>query len=90
LFCRAALVVEGNDALGRPCQVGDEEPNARIKLAGVPLNLDHDTPRLFPALRLIAEAGVVAAHLVRRSPDRALEQVSDRVLQMRFAGSRIT
>jgi hypothetical protein len=29
---------------------------------------------------LIAEAGVVQAHLVRRSPDRAFEQVSDLVL----------
>src|SRR6516162_459441 len=81
LLRRAALIVEGNDALRRSCQVGDEEPNARIKLAGVPLDLGHDTPRLFPALRLIAEAGVVAAHLVRRSPDRALQQVSDPVLQ---------
>src|ERR1700730_14773484 len=30
---------------------------------------------------LIAEAGVVASHLVRRSPGRALQQVSDLVLQ---------
>src|SRR6516164_5582106 len=47
----------------------------------MPLDLRYDTARLFPALRLIAEAGVVAAHLVRRSPDWTLEQVSDLVLQ---------
>jgi hypothetical protein len=29
------------------------------------------------ALRLIADVGIVAAHLMRRSPDRALDQVSD-------------
>jgi hypothetical protein len=31
----------------------------------MPRNLRHDTPRLFPALRLIAEAGEVTAHVVR-------------------------
>src|SRR5882762_4410289 len=47
----------------------------------MPLDLGQDTARLFPALRLIAEAGVVAAHLMRWSPDRALEQVSNLFLQ---------
>jgi hypothetical protein len=47
----------------------------------MPLDLRHDPPGFLPALRLIAETGVIAAHLVRRSPDRALEQVSDLVLQ---------
>src|SRR6516165_1047254 len=37
--------------------------------------------RLVPALHLIAEAGVVAPHLVWRSPNRALEQVLDPLLQ---------
>jgi hypothetical protein len=41
---RAALVVEGHDALGRPRQISHDEPDARIKLAGVPLDLGHDTP----------------------------------------------
>src|SRR5206468_9139211 len=45
------------------------------------VDLRHDPPGFLPALRLIAEAGEVAAHLVRRSPNRALEQVSDPVLQ---------
>jgi hypothetical protein len=42
----------------------------------MPLDLRHDTTRFVPALRPIAEAGEVPAHLVRRSPDRALQQVS--------------
>src|SRR4051794_22002236 len=37
--------------------------------------------RLVPTLRLIAEAGVVAPYLVRRSPDRALQQIPDLFLQ---------
>src|SRR5215208_6697866 len=47
----------------------------------MPFDLGHDVARLVPALRLIAEAGVVASYLVRRSPDRALQQMSDLVLQ---------
>jgi hypothetical protein len=53
----------------------------RVKLIGVPLDIRHDPPGFLPALRLIAEAGEAAAHFVRRSLDRALDQVSDPVLQ---------
>jgi hypothetical protein len=41
LLAGAAVVVEGNDALSRPRQVGDDEADARTKLAGVPLDLGH-------------------------------------------------
>src|SRR6516165_6084269 len=34
-----------------------------------------------PALRLIAEAGEIAAHIVRWSSDRTLEQIADPALQ---------
>src|SRR5690242_21228387 len=47
----------------------------------MPLDLGHDVAWLVPALRLIAEAGVVASYLVRWSPDRALQQMSDLILQ---------
>src|SRR6516165_10446419 len=47
----------------------------------MPLDLGHDAARLLPTLCLIAETSVEAAHLVWRSPDRALEQVADSVLQ---------
>src|SRR5205823_2695554 len=81
LLCCAALVVKGDDPLARPRQIGDDEADARVQLARMPLDLGHDAARLVPTLRLIAEAGVEAAHLVWRSPDRALKQVSDFVLQ---------
>jgi len=33
----AEPVVERDDALGRPCQVGGDEADARVKLDGLPL-----------------------------------------------------
>src|SRR3954453_18196547 len=47
----------------------------------MPLDLGHDMARLVPALRLIAEAGIIALYLVGWSPDRALQQMSDLALQ---------
>jgi hypothetical protein len=61
----------------------------RIKLAWMPLDLGDHSPGFLPTLRLIAEAGVVTANLMRRSPDRALEQVTNLFLKTRLAGSRI-
>src|SRR3954467_12479144 len=81
LLARAAPVIEGDDALSGPRQVGDNESNTRIQLARIPFDLGHDMARLVPALRLIAEAGVITPYLVRWSPDRALQQMSDLVLQ---------
>src|SRR3954449_7558698 len=47
----------------------------------MPLDLGHDVARLVPALRLIAEAGVIAPYLVGWSPDRSLQQISDLILE---------
>ena len=60
-------------------QAGDDEADAQVQL-GMPFHLGYDVARLVPALQ-IGEAGVVTPYLVWRSPDRALEQVSDPVLQ---------
>ena len=54
-------------------QVGHDETDARIKLAGVPLDLGHDAARRLPALRVIAEVGVVPSNLDGRATDRALD-----------------
>ena len=81
LLSRAALVVEGDDSLGPPRQVAHDEADARVKLAPMPSDLGHDAARLGLAPRLITETGKVAAHLVRRSSDRRLEQVFDPALQ---------
>jgi hypothetical protein len=49
----AALIVEGDNALGRACQVGDDEADPRIKLARMPLDFRHHPAGLLPALRLV-------------------------------------
>src|SRR4051812_17852508 len=81
LLACAAPVIEGNDALSGPRQVGDDEADARVQLARVPFDLGYDVARLAPALRLISKAGVVTSYLVRWSPDRAFEHMPNLVLQ---------
>src|SRR3954471_20762593 len=81
LLAGAALVIEGDDALGRARQVSDDETDARVQFARMPFDLGHDVARLIPAPRPIAEAGEEAAYFLRRSPNRTLEQVSDLALQ---------
>ena len=77
LFARPALIVEGDDPVGRARQVGDDETDARIKLAGMPFDFADHPARLGPASRLIGEIGMEPTHLVRWSSDWALEQVAD-------------
>jgi len=40
------LTLEGDDALGRPRQIGHDKADPRIKFTRMPLDLRHDTPRL--------------------------------------------
>src|SRR3954451_3731162 len=47
----------------------------------MPLDFGYDMARPVPALRLIAEAGIVTPYLVRRPSDRTLQQMSDLILQ---------
>jgi hypothetical protein len=80
LLAGAAVVVEGDDPLSRSGQVGDDEAGAWVQLARMPLDLGHDPARFLPALRLIGKPGVMPAHLMRRSPDWALQEMSSPVL----------
>jgi hypothetical protein len=48
LLRRAALIVEGDDVLGRTAQVGDDEADAGIKLARMPFDLGNNPARLRP------------------------------------------
>jgi len=45
LLACAALITESDDILGRARQVGDDEANARIEFARVPLDLGDDPAR---------------------------------------------
>jgi hypothetical protein len=55
LLAGAAVVVEGDDALGRSRQIGNDKADTRVKLTGVPLDLRHEPSGFLPALRLIAK-----------------------------------
>ena len=75
------MVVEGDNALGRPREIGYDEADARVQLVRMPLDLGHDVARLVPALRLIAEAGIRSARSLGWSPDRTLQQIVDPAVQ---------
>src|SRR5215469_2906717 len=47
----------------------------------MPLDLGNDTAWLVPGRSPAAEAGMIPAHLVRGTPDQALEQIADPLLQ---------
>src|SRR5262245_35520897 len=49
LLSRAALVVEGDDALGRAAHVGYDEAGSGLKFARMPLYLGDHSARLGPA-----------------------------------------
>jgi len=89
LLCRAALIVEGDDTLGRAGEVGHYEPDPGIEFAWMPFDLGNDAASLAPTGGLVAEVCVVAAHVLRRRTNRALQEVGDIALQNVFAGSRI-
>jgi hypothetical protein len=57
-----------------------------MKFSRMPLDLGNHAARLGPACRLVGEIGVVPPDPVRRSSDRALEQVADPVLQDLIGG----
>ena len=59
LFGRAAPIVERDNALSRAAQVGDDESDARIQLARMPLDLGDHAARLGPTS---VTPGVAARH----------------------------
>ena len=81
LFARPTLIVESDDPLGWARQVGDDETDARIKLAGMPFDFGDHPARLGPGCGLIAEIGMEPPDFMGRSSDWALEQVADPMLQ---------
>ena len=81
LFRRAPAIVELRRPLGTTGQLGDHETDAGIRFAGMPFRLGDHPTGLVPALGPIAEARVGAPDLLRRSPDRPLQQMGDAVLE---------
>ena len=70
-----ALIVERNHPLGGAAQVGDNEPDPRVQLTRMPLDLGDDAAGLVPGSGLITEAGMIPAHVLGRPADGALQGV---------------
>ena len=68
LLAGAALVVKGDDILGGPRHVRDDEADAWIKFARMPFNLGDDPARLRPGPGLITEIRIVTPHFVGGRP----------------------
>lgn len=75
ICCRAALIVEGDDTLGSVGEVDHDEPDPGIEFARVPLDLGDYATSLAPTDGLVAEVRVVAAHVLRRPTNWALQEV---------------
>src|SRR3954453_14831096 len=73
LLARATPVIESDNTIGRPRQVGADEADAGEQLARMHFDLRHNMARLVPALRLMTKAGVITLYLVRWSPNRTFE-----------------
>ena len=71
LLSRTALIVERNHPLGGAAQVGDNEPDPRVQLTRMPLELGDDAAGLVPGSGLITEAGMIPAHVLGRPADGA-------------------
>ncbi len=92
LLARAALIVEGDDILGRPRHVRDDKADARIEFARTPFDLGDDAARFRPASCLIIEVRIGTPYLVRRPPQGTRQQVSDPFFEFghtRFAQNRM-
>ena len=80
LLDRAVPIVKCDDLLGGSAQVGYNEPGARVQLTRMPLDLGDDAAGLVPGRGLIAEAGMIPAHILGRPADRAFQQMGDAAL----------
>ena len=81
MFRRAPVIVKGDNPFGGTRQVGDDEADAGVQLAGMPFDLGNDTAFLVPRSGLIAEAGVIAPDMVRRTATRARQQMGNAPLE---------
>ena len=77
LLRRATLIVEDDDPLGWPGEVGHNEADPGIKFTRMPFDLGDNPARLGLTGGPVTEVRVVASHLFRWPADRALQEVGD-------------
>ena len=79
-FPGPAFVVEGDGISGRPRGVGDHEVYARVMFAPMLFDLGGDAARPHPSAGGMGEVRKGMANFVRRTSDRAREQVANPLL----------
>ncbi len=77
------MIVESDDPFSGTAQVGDDEADARVQLAGMPFDLGNDTAFLVPRSGLIAEARVIAPYMARRTANGTRQQMGNALLENR-------
>ena len=81
LLRRPPVIIESDDPFSGTAQVGDDEADAGVQFTGMPLDLGNDTTFLVPRSGLIAEAGVLAPDMVRRTASGTCQQMGDAFLE---------
>ena len=79
---RMAEIVGGRLALS----VAYNEPDARVQLTRMPLDLGDDAAEFVPGRGLITEAGMIPANIIGRPADGAFQQMGDAALQHLVCG----
>jgi len=75
------VVIKRHHPFGWAAQVSDDKADTGVQLAGMPFHLGNNPPFLAPRSGLIAEAGVIAPHMVRRTANGTRQKMSDTFLK---------
>ena len=75
------MIIKRHHPFGWAAQVSDDKADTGVQLAGMPFHLGNNPPFLAPRPGLIAEAGVIAPHMVRWATDGAGQQMGNAFLK---------
>ena len=75
------MIIKRYHPFGWAAQVSDDKADTGVQLAGMPFHLGNNTALLIPRSGLIAEAGVIAPLMVRRTANGSGQQMSDTFLK---------
>ena len=81
LLRRPTVIVKRHHPFGGTRRVGDDEADTGIPFTGMLFDLGNDTASLVPRSGLIAEAGIIMPHMVRRTANGACQQMDNALLE---------
>ena len=81
LLRRPTVIVKRHHPFGGTRRVGDDEADTGIQFTGMLFDLGNDTASLVPRSGLIAEAGIIMPHMVRRTANGACQQMDNALLE---------